>query len=284
MRPPKAIVVVPGLGSGPWDWEAVIALSPPEPPVLFMDVTTPSGRPGRDERWLPAAVAGRLRDGLRELPAAGAGPVLLVGHSSGALAVQAFAYLHPDECAGLLLVDGSHELAPRVRPGWVRRIGRFLAGVLVETGLVSLAAPAVRRIGVRTMSVRGRDPLTAGERRRHYRPRVAARRMADGWVGHASLQAGLVRWHSHGAPEVPVRVVAGTARVGRRGTDRRWSAVQRDLAVRMGDPAPVLLADAAHLVPLDRPDAVVHAIGRLLRAGAAGEAAGQSSGEHLEAR
>jgi pimeloyl-ACP methyl ester carboxylesterase len=108
--------------------------------------------------------------------------------------------------------------------------------------------------------------------------------MADGWVGHASLQAGLVRWHSHGAPEVPVRVVAGTARVGRRGTDRRWSTVQRDLAARLGDPAPVLLADAAHLVPLDRPDAVVHAIGRLLRAGAAGEAAGQSSGEHLEAR
>jgi pimeloyl-ACP methyl ester carboxylesterase len=40
-----------------------------------------------------------------------AGPYLLVGHSLGAHHVRAFAAAHPDEVAGLVLVDPSHERA-----------------------------------------------------------------------------------------------------------------------------------------------------------------------------
>lgn len=37
------------------------------------------------------------------------GPYLLVGHSAGGLYVRAFAALHPDEIAGMVLLDSSHE-------------------------------------------------------------------------------------------------------------------------------------------------------------------------------
>ena len=36
------------------------------------------------------------------------GPYVVAGHSYGGLAVRAFAALHPDEVAGMVLVDGSH--------------------------------------------------------------------------------------------------------------------------------------------------------------------------------
>lgn len=200
--------------------------------------------------------------------------MLLVGHSSGALAAQAFAFVYPDDCAGLVLVDGSHELGFRAGPARIRKVNRALAVLAAEVGLLSLFAPTVRRIAVRWMSVRGGDPLTARERRLRYRSRPSAHRILDGWLGHAPLQAALLQWQLRGPPQAPVRVVAGTARVERRGTDRRWATVQRDLAVRMGDPGPVLLADAAHLVPLDRPDVVADAVREFL---AADEVPGETS-------
>jgi pimeloyl-ACP methyl ester carboxylesterase len=74
--------------------------------------------------------AGAVAD-LRRLLAAAhiAPPYVLVGQSSGGMSVRLFYYLHPDEVAGLVLVDPSHEdqdegfrlVSPREldRAGWV---------------------------------------------------------------------------------------------------------------------------------------------------------------------
>lgn len=51
-----------------------------------------------------AADLNELLDGAGE-----PGPYLLVGHSAGGLYVRAFASLYPDEVAGMVLVDSSHE-------------------------------------------------------------------------------------------------------------------------------------------------------------------------------
>ena len=59
-----------------------------------------------------AAVLTDLRDALdaRRLP----GPYVLVGHSLGGHYVRAFAEAHPDDVAGIVLVDPSHEHAADV--------------------------------------------------------------------------------------------------------------------------------------------------------------------------
>ena len=64
-----------------------------------------SDKPGK-----PRAVADALQD-LRALLATAriTGPYVLVGHSIGALYVRLYAAAHPDEVAGMVLVDGSME-------------------------------------------------------------------------------------------------------------------------------------------------------------------------------
>jgi pimeloyl-ACP methyl ester carboxylesterase len=59
----------------------------------------------------PIRTAQEVVDDLRALLAAAGepGPYVLVGHSLGGLYVQLFAYRHPDEVAGLVLVDPTPE-------------------------------------------------------------------------------------------------------------------------------------------------------------------------------
>jgi pimeloyl-ACP methyl ester carboxylesterase len=64
-----------------------------------------SDKPGK-----PRAVADILQDLRALLATAGiTGPYVLVGHSIGALYVRLYAAAHPDEVAGMVLVDGSTE-------------------------------------------------------------------------------------------------------------------------------------------------------------------------------
>jgi pimeloyl-ACP methyl ester carboxylesterase len=93
-----------------------------------------------------ATAVADLRDALAARGLAG--PYLLVGHSLGAHHVRAFAAAHPDEVAGLVLVDPSHEsaaaalgitseqmwpmfagLRAAARVGLLRLHNRFAAGI-----------------------------------------------------------------------------------------------------------------------------------------------------------
>lgn len=94
-----------------------------------------------------------LRSALRH--AAIQPPYILLGHSWGAINMLVFAYTHPEEVAGLVLVDPSHpemfERIPEIpkpkaaerpyrvmtalaRAGLFRPFGRLLAGLLVPDG------------------------------------------------------------------------------------------------------------------------------------------------------
>lgn len=58
------------------------------------------------------------------------GPILMVGHSYGALISRIFAHRHPDKTAGLVLVDSSHEdmaqrLPPKAQAGFEKMLSGF---------------------------------------------------------------------------------------------------------------------------------------------------------------
>ncbi|WP_018332646.1 alpha/beta fold hydrolase [Actinomycetospora chiangmaiensis] len=261
----RTVVVVPGLGSAPGEWDAVVDALSAEVTVLVVD---PADAPPLRTRadWTPDAVADRL---ARRLEGA-ARPLLLVGHSSGGLHVQAMLYRGRDHdpdtgVAGAVLVDASHERSVRLAPAGLVRVGRLLADLVLATGIAAVLGPVVRRLGVRATSTRRRDRLSAAVVREVYGSRGWARTTVDAWFGHAALQAAVRAWQrERGAPGVPVRVLVGAAGSGR--GRARWVAGQGDLAAALGAPPPRLLDDAGHLVALDRPDAVVEEIRALLEA------------------
>ncbi|WP_285595760.1 alpha/beta hydrolase [Actinomycetospora sp. NBRC 106378] len=255
------MAIVPGLGSPPGEWDAVVEALPASVAVLVVDPA--DGPPLRTPAdWTPRAVADRLAQRLD----GAARPVLLVGHSAGGLAVQAL--LHGDpEVAGAVLVDASHAHSVRPAPAALARAGRVLADLVLATGIGTVLGPALRRLGVRAGTVRRRDRLSPAAVRAVYASPAWARTTVDAWFGHATLQAGVLAWQAErGAPRPPVRLLVGAAGSGR--GRARWIALQRDLAVRLAAPPPRLLDDAGHLVALDRPDAVVEEIHALLTGGA----------------
>ena len=257
------VVVVPGLGSTPGEWDAVVDALPPDVAVVLADPADAPRLRSRDD-WTAEAVAARLAARV----AAAARPLLLVGHSSGGLHVQALLYADAEaggqrDCAGAVLVDASHEEAVRLSPALVSAVGRAAAELVLATGVATLVGPWLRTLGVWATSVRRRDRMAPAAVRAVYASRAWAASTLDAWFGHGPLQAGVLAWQrERGAPEVPVRLLVGAAGTGRGRTG--WIAVQRDLARRLGAPEPVLLDDAGHLVTIDRPDAIADAVRALL--------------------
>lgn len=254
------VVVVPGLGSTPGEWDAVVDALPDVAVVLVDPADAPRLR-SRDD-WTAEAVAARLAARVAAAPR----PLLLVGHSSGGLHVQALLYAEAGgqrDCAGAVLVDASHEEAVRLSPALVSDVGRAAAELVLATGVATLVGPWLRTLGVWATSVRRRDRMAPAAVRAVYASRAWAASTLDAWFGHGPLQAGVLAWQrERGAPEVPVRLLVGAAGTGRGRAG--WIAVQRDLARRLGAPEPVLLDDAGHLVTIDRPDAIADAVRELL--------------------
>jgi pimeloyl-ACP methyl ester carboxylesterase len=243
----------------------VVAALPEDVLAVVVDPADAPRLRSRDD-WTPEAVAARLAARVADAPR----PLLLVGHSSGALHVQALLGADggpdgPRDCAGAVLVDASHEPEVRLAPAVLSDVGRALAEVVLATGVASAVGPWLRTLGVRVMSVRRRDRLAPSAARAVFASRAWAAATLDAWFGHGPLQRGLLAWQrERGVGAVPVRVLVGAAGAGR--GRERWIATQRDLARRLGAPDPVLLDDAGHLVALDRPDAVADAVRALLDA------------------
>lgn len=105
------VVLVSGLGEGRADWAAVVPRLVPCSRVLRYDRPgIGDSRPVSVAPVMAEAAAGDLAALLSALRLAP--PFVLVGHSLGALYVQAFARTHPTETAGVVLVDGASPLEP----------------------------------------------------------------------------------------------------------------------------------------------------------------------------
>ena len=262
------VILCAALGSVCTDWDAVLALVPDVDAVVFDRPGTGHSPPPRPP-W-PRAAPATLHVEVQRLaeigPAVGADPpYVVVGHSSGGLHAQAFARLHPDRTAGVLLLDASTAQSP---PSPAAAAGRHrIRSVLAGTPLPQLFGPVGRRALVWAQTVRGRDPLSPAERRRIYGTRQGAHGVMaelDGFDAAAAELAELER--SHPFPAVPTTVLtaASTGRPWPR-RDRSWVREQQELARSLAAEH-VVVDDAAHLIPFDRPDAVAREIGRTVAA------------------
>jgi pimeloyl-ACP methyl ester carboxylesterase len=262
------VVVSPAMGSLCTDWDAVLALLPDADVVLF-DRPGTGHSPPPTPAW-PDAPAPDLYEEVRRIGetarAVGARPpYVLVGHSSGGLHVQGFGRLRPEATAGVVLVDSS-EPEP-ARPGHLGRGWRRLVRPAARTSLPGVLGPRVRRLLLWAQTDHAGDPLPPQQRKRIFGSPAVARAVLAEYLAFPTLADQLASLsRTRPFPEVPAAVlVAGST--GR--PLRRSIPVSREQNGVVGHPISggVRRVDgAAHMVPLDRPDAVADAIRAVLHA------------------
>lgn len=190
----------------------------------------------------------------------------LIGHSIGGLAAMRWALTRPQEVARLVLVDTT--LPSESGRGWLypgtsaERVVRVVLGFSGRIGLPSLVGPLVRRSMVRVGSISKRDPLPKATVRKLYGDSRSWQRfwaeLTTSWTTAREVSKLLP------ASGVPTRLLVATGGSSQGGADT-WLAGQRELAEALSGTVEVL-TDSAHLLHLDRPDAIAAAV-RTLRPG-----------------
>ncbi len=184
-------------------------------------------------------------------PAGEKPPYVLVGHTAGGALVRAFAAAHPDDVAGLVLVDVATASVFQRWPKTIAKMrsnlsrGRWLAAV----ALLRLANPL---------------HLDAREAALTYRPRTML--AADQLVGAAAAilpslpptttVPTVVLTHGRGGDWAGPGVIGPLDEAA---IEYDWQAAQKELA--KGPKSSLVVADkSGHMIPAEQPDLVIQAI------------------------
>jgi pimeloyl-ACP methyl ester carboxylesterase len=284
------VVFASGLGGAWYDWDPVVPLLLGSAPLLLFD------RPGlgwSEPSPLAPSLAGeteRIRallttPGVLAPDAPPAGRAVLVGHSLAGFHIEAFARLHPELTAGLVLVDSSEEsdppapdppeLAERRLARW-RTVGELAA----RSGVSGLVTPAVRALAVRLSRKSGsdladRDDVAATAAS----GRLATAALLENATYHAvAAQLLELRCERPFPEQLPLRVITALGEspamaalpFGREARMRRsgmWRNRQLTLAALSRRGKLIELVDSGHFVAYDRPDAVALAVREVLAEG-----------------
>ncbi|XRQ05636.1 alpha/beta fold hydrolase [Actinomadura welshii] len=259
------LLLASGLGGAWFDWAPTVALLRDEYRVTVFD------RPG-----LGLSPAGNARPTLRRdtailaaLAERAGRPVIVLAHSMAAFHAEALARTRPGLVRGLVLADPSYEHDPRVavRPASVLTPAATAAGaVLGATRLAKAAGPYGRRLVLRRTSRRDKAVPDRVVRSAYGRGTVIGTVLAEE-LAYREMAADLARLRERRPfPPVPLVVVTALGDVSRPARRREWSGGHARLAAMSPHGHQVVLADALHMVPLDRPDVLADAVADVRRA------------------
>jgi pimeloyl-ACP methyl ester carboxylesterase len=255
------VLLTSGLGGAWFDWIAVAGLLRGRHRVITFDRPGLGGSPPAGHR--PAGLRAEA-DRLAALARRAGEPVVVVAHSLAGFHAEAFARLHPALVAGVVLVDPSAE---QDAPRHARRLSRLapLAGVAGRavgmTGLARFAGARVRGMLLRRISERGDVAPPEFAQAVYGRAHVLGTLLAEN-AAYRQAAADLLDLREHTAfPAVPLCVLTALGDV--RGDDGSWRRAHADLAALSPYGRQVVLADARHLVHIDRPEVVADAVDRL---------------------
>ncbi|MEU8221523.1 alpha/beta fold hydrolase [Kribbella sp. NPDC048915] len=242
-------IVVPGLAETPEEFGRVVALLPGADVRVVDPWRTPTTS---DVDALRAAVGVEPGDEIG-----------LVGHSIGGLVVLRWALTRPHEVSQVVLVDSSLLSETGWRPFYPGRRGdravRLVLRFLGRIGVPRVLGPVVRRLIVRLGSLSNRDLLSRATARTRYGGSASWLLFWDELAGSWEVAAEVAQLVAGPLGEVaPASLLVATGGTSRF-TAKGWLAGQQRLADRLGGSVEVL-RDSAHLVHLDRPDAIAAAV------------------------
>jgi pimeloyl-ACP methyl ester carboxylesterase len=210
--------------------------------------------------------AGNMVAELGALLSAGAvhGPYLLVGHSFGGVLMRAFAAAHPDDVAGLVLVDSAHAGQVDRLPGMRAAIEQ---GAAQFRGVAPLAASGLLAI----MPGNIPDPGLPASALADYRALLATAGYFDAAAIETAALPGNLGGRDASLGDIPLVVVSrgGSAPVvgltpGEAVRfEAEWQEMQRELLALSSRSTQVIASGSGHSVHLEQPEVVVDAIRRL---------------------
>jgi pimeloyl-ACP methyl ester carboxylesterase len=254
-RGPATVVFESALGGWSIDWDVLQSLLPSNVRACSYDRAGYGWSDPSHRRYSPDQVAGELHELLK---AAGIpGPYILVGHSIGGIYVRQFAHLYPDDTAGLVLVDSSHEemlrryppdsdFVRRTRMIRVLRIARFAT----ITGVTRLLDMPVANL-----------PDLRGEQRRIAQAIGYRYANYEAFYNEAAAfidASGNPRSESPSLPDVPLIVLTSKKNL-EEPPDNIWRDLQSEL-VGLAREGKQTVVDASHFIQIEKPEAVAEAI------------------------
>ncbi|WP_412542101.1 alpha/beta fold hydrolase [Longispora sp. K20-0274] len=248
-----AVLMVSGLGEAWFDWDAVAARL--DTRVVRYD------RPGLGLS-LPESGPVTLAAEVDRLAEVGPARAVVVAHSFGAFFAEGFARRYPERVVGLVLVDPSCEPAATRRAGWWSRLLRVGPPVtsLLTAGLAPALGPWARNRAVRAQTVAGTAPGDREQVRAVFGSARVLGTAVKELLSYRDVAADLLALRAATAfPAVPVVVLTALGDVADPAEAAEWRDGHAALAALLGGRQEVL-ADARHMLQVDRPELVVAAI------------------------
>lgn len=248
-----AVVLESGLGGMSLDWSLVQGGIGQTTQVCAYDRAGMGwSDPGPQPRT-PGRIAGDLHTLLTN--AGIPGPYVLVGHSVGGKNVRMFALQHPDEVAGMALVDARSEVADSpVAPVAAQNLPQVtgsewsLYGLVRRVGLVRLIGAS--QWGPQTLSEQTRTELALFATGQRGLDATAAESLAM-TADNAELRA---------APSLGDRPLIVLAADESMNTTPRWPEAQHQQAAMSTSGRLIVVEGSGHYIQLDHPAVVIDAV------------------------
>ncbi len=197
-------------------------------------------------------------------------PYILVGHSFGGLNARLYADTYPQEVAGMVFVDTSHENQTSVLA--------LAKEVKQEERLVTFLTATAPFGLIRLIVVSGQSPL----KNMHY-PATIVPRLKALWsqtrftsMGHQEMlnfetSAAQVRTSRHSYGALPLIVLTQQQKTEFSSSDEQqiqdaWQGFQRDLASLSSNSTHIIAEQSTHYIQLDQPELVISAIQSVMQA------------------
>jgi pimeloyl-ACP methyl ester carboxylesterase len=248
------VILEAGLGGGSLDWSLV------QPEVAKFSRVCSYDRAGF--AWSSPAAgphdAARITDDLKKLLDAAriAPPYVLVGHSIGGVYVQLFAARHPDEVAGVVLVDSSHQ----------DQLSRYPAiPAFVPYIYKAAAAIGVARVVNLLTGEAGLTAETNAERAALYSSTHSVYANADEMAAIRDSMRELRDSPMQLADKPLVVLSRGLSEGASAENEAVWLDLQSDLAKRSSNGKLVIAKNSGHYIQFSEPELVVGAIRQVIR-------------------